>query len=126
METPMLKALSLIGAVAIAAALLLPTVSVARTVEDQNQNDSTKVSYADLNLASQSGVDQLLVRIHGTARQVCGISAPTSLSEIQYNRNCYAGAVASAQPGFDQAVAGARHGEVIVGGASLIVSAPRQ
>lgn len=124
----MLKALSVVGAVAVAAVLLIPTVSLAsRVSEDQTQSRSATVSFGDLNLASQTGVDRLQTRIHGAARQVCGISAPAPLTEVKFNRDCYNGAVASAQPGFDEAVAAARHGVVIVGaGASLIVSAPRQ
>jgi UrcA family protein len=124
----MLKALSVVGAVAVAAVLLIPTVSLASPVsEDQAQSRSATVSFGDLNLGSQTGVDRLQTRIHGAARQVCGISAPAPLTEIKFNRDCYKGAVASAQPGFDEAVAAARHGVVLVGaGASLIVSAPRQ
>jgi UrcA family protein len=124
-EIQMLKVLSAVGAVAVAAALLLPTASMASTPAADDQ--STLVSYADLNLASQQGAETLRGRIREAAKDVCGLAGAAALPEIQFNRGCVAGAVALAQPGYDQAVASARHGIITVGtGASLIVSAPRQ
>ena len=121
----MLKALSAVGAVAVAAALLLPTASLASTPAADDQ--STMVSYGDPNLASTQGANVLRERIRFAAKDVCGLAGAAALPEIQFNRGCVAGAIASAQPGFDQAVASARHGIITVGtGASLIVTAPRQ
>jgi hypothetical protein len=56
---------------------------------------------------------------------VCGTSRPVDLESIKASRECVSGAIASAQPAFDEAIAAARRGSVtVIPGASLIVIAP--
>jgi UrcA family protein len=125
----MLKSLVALGAVAAASALLVPTVVFANpmSANDDVEHVSKAVQYGDLNLAEAKGVYRLKRRINYAAEAVCG--TPRSL-DIQFNtapRRCISGAVASAQPAFDAAVAAARNPTVTVTyGASLIVTAPRQ
>jgi UrcA family protein len=123
----MQKALVALGAVAAAAILLIPTAVLASPADDDVQLVSKAVAYGDLNLAQPRGVYRLERRINYAAEAVCG--TPRSL-EIQFNtvsKNCISGAVASAKPAFDAAVAAAHRGTVTVTvGASLIVTAPRQ
>lgn len=122
----MLKALTAGAAVAAAAALLLPTASLASTAIASNEDGvQTVVSYGDLNLATARGTHLLQRRINVAAAQVCGTSRPVDLESIKASRECVSGAIASAQPAFDEAIAAARRGSVtVIPGASLIVIAP--
>jgi UrcA family protein len=122
----MLKALSVGGAVVVASALLLPTASLASTVgaADEDAVQTAKVSYADLDLATTRGSTVLQGRIKVAAAEVCGTARPVELKATGASRQCIIGAVASAQPAFERAIAEARHGSVTVTGASLIVTAP--
>jgi UrcA family protein len=102
----------------------LPTASLARPV-DVTDNGSgimtERISFADLDLAKQSDIGLLKARIDNASQEVCyTVEHP----DRQY---CVIDAVASAQPGFDAAVAAARHPSVTVSptAATLIISAPR-
>ena len=66
----MLKPIAAFGALVVASALVVPTVSQAAA------SNSVRVSYADLNLASAQGQSSLVHRIAFAARTV---SAPGSL-----------------------------------------------
>jgi len=123
----MLKVLPAVGAIAVATALLLPTASLASTASTMSDEaiQTASVSYADLNLADQHGAGLLQGRIKSAAQQLCGTARPVELDVIKANQTCMLGAVASAQPAFNQAVAAARRGSVtVIQGASLIVTAP--
>jgi UrcA family protein len=122
----MLKALTAASAVAVASALLLPTASLASTTSAAGEDavQTAKVSYADLDLGTTQGSTVLQGRIKVAAAEVCGTARPVELKATDASRQCILGAVASAQPAFEQAVAAARHGSVTVTGASLIVTAP--
>jgi UrcA family protein len=125
----MLKALVALGAVAAASALLVPTVAFAdpMSANDDVELVQASVSYADLNLANASGVSALQYRIKYAAKSVCGTPFAFEILENPDRHICISGAVASAQPAFDAAVAAARNPTVTVTyGASLIVTAPRQ
>ena len=125
----MQKALVALGAVAAASALLVPTVAFANpmSASDDGELVQASVSYADLNLANPRGVSTLRYRINSAAKSVCGTPYAFEILENPYRHACISGAVASAQPGFDAAVAAARNPTVTVTyGASLIVTAPRQ
>jgi UrcA family protein len=125
----MLKAISALGAIAVAAVLLIPTASIASpaSATDDAEHVSATVYYADLNLAHASGAYALKRRVNYAAETLCG--TPASL-ELQFNtvsRRCISGAVASAQPAVDAALAAARRGTVTVTyGAALTLTAPRQ
>jgi UrcA family protein len=126
----MLKAITAAGAVAVASALLLPTASLASTASaaGDEATQTARVSYADLDLANPAGSNALQSRIKVAAAGLCGAGTarPVELSDIKANKECVTGAIASAQPAFNQAVAAARGGSVTVSGATLIVAAPIQ
>ena len=114
----MLKTLPALAALAVAFALIAPTVSFAA------ETNSVRVSYADLNLASSPGRQVLEGRIDGAARTVCQFEDSRELALAAETNACRSDAIDRAQPALQAAVAAARHGTVIVGeGSSLIVSA---
>ena len=116
----MLKAITAFGAVVVAATLVMPTVSQAA------ESNSVRVSYADLDLASQLGQHSLQRRITFAARVVCVIEDTRQLELASATNVCRSGAIEGAQPAYEAAVAAAmRHPSVTVGGAAaLIVTAP--
>ena len=114
----MLKTFSACAALVVASALVVPTVSQAA------EPNSIRVSYADLNLASNVGQRTLERRIHGAARLVCEIEDSKELALAAATSGCRSDAVASAQPAYEAAVAGARRGTVtVLDAAALIVGA---
>jgi UrcA family protein len=113
----MLKAIPVAAALVASAALVLPTVSRA------DEATSMRVSYADLNLASDTGQHTLQNRIVFAARVVCQLEDSRQLPIWTATNRCRNGAIESARPAYEAAVASARHGVVIVGeAASLVVS----
>jgi UrcA family protein len=114
----MLKTLTAVAAAAVAATLLVPTVSEAA------DTDSVRVSYADLNLASSIGQNTLQRRIVFAARVVCGPADQRDIPFWMAVGECRDGSVADAQPQYEAAVAAALHGTVeVLDGAALIVTA---
>jgi UrcA family protein len=113
----MLKALPALAALAVASALVVPTVSQAA------EANSVRVSYADLNLATDFGQTKLQRRITFAAAQVCDVADPMDLKFVRAVGECRTGAIADAQPAYAAAVASARHGTVeVLDTAALIVS----
>lgn len=110
-------ALAAAAAVVVAAALVVPTVSQAA------ESISTRVSYADLNLASDAGSQVLQRRIVIAARVVCGFEESKLYDVVIATKACRIGAIEGARPAYEAAIASARHGTVIVGEAAIIVSA---
>jgi UrcA family protein len=114
----MLKTISAVAALVIASALVAPTVSQAA------EANSVRVSYADLNLATNFGQTKLQRRITYAARLVCDTADPRDLKFVRATAECRDGAVADAQPAYLAAVKAARHGTVeVLDGAALIISA---
>ena len=115
----MLKAIPAFAAVVVAATFVTPTVSQA------TETNSVRVSYADLNLASDIGQHSLLRRINYAARVVCVIEDSRQLELASATNVCRSDAVESARPAYEAAVAAAtRHPSVTVGeAAALIVTA---
>ena len=113
----MLKTLPALAALAVASVLLIPTASQAE------QPISVRVSYADLNLASDLGQNQLQRRIAFAATTVCGRSDSVNLEFARAVAECRTGTIADAQPQFVAAVATARHPSVTVLGAAVLVVA---
>lgn len=114
----MLKPLLGVAAVLAASALLGPTVSQAATV------NSYRVSYADLNLASDRGRSSLQRRIAFGARVVCEIEDSRELALAAATADCRSDAIAGVQPAYEAAVANARRGTVqVLDAAALIVTA---
>jgi UrcA family protein len=113
----MLKPLLALAALATASALLVPTASQAATA------NSYRVSYADLNLASDNGRQTLERRIAFGARVVCEIEDSRELALAAATNACRSDASQGAQPAFEAAVAAARRGTVELGASVLIISA---
>lgn len=111
----MLKAIPVAAAIAAAATLVVPTVTRA------NEVNSVRVSYADLNLASDAGQHSLQRRITFAARVVCEIEDSRQLPLATATNKCRSGAIQGAWPAYEAAVASARHGTVIVGGAAALI-----
>ncbi len=114
----MLKTLPALAAFAVATVLVAPTVSQAAEM------DSVRVSYADLNLASEFGQDRLQQRISFAAEVVCGPADHRDVPFVQRVRTCRKDTIADAQPAYRAAVNSARHGTVeVLDGAALIITA---
>jgi UrcA family protein len=111
----MLKTLPALAAVVVAAALLVPTVSLAA------ETNSVRVSYADLNLVSPVGRHALQQRIVYAARIVCVIEDSRELALRTETNACRSDAVERARPAYEAAIGAALRPSVTVG-AALIVS----
>ncbi len=111
----MLKPVFAIAAVVFASALVGPTVSQAA------ESNSVRVSYADLNLASQRGQHTLQRRMGFAAVVVCQIEDSREMALAAATNYCRNTAIADAQPAYDAAVAAARRPSVeVIGAASSI------
>jgi len=116
----MLKTATAFAALLAATAFVVPTVSQAQEVR------SARVSYLDLDLASDIGQQSLQRRIFHAAESVCGIGAiRMDIKSAFLAADCRDDAVATAQPQFAAAVNAARHGTVTVGGAAALIITAR-
>jgi UrcA family protein len=114
----MLKTFPALAAIATAAALVIPTVSQAQ------EEESVRVSYADLNLAKAPAQHELQRRIAFAATKVCGPVDQRDLKFWQAVTNCRTGAISDAQPAYEAAVANALHPSVtVLQAAALVVTA---
>jgi UrcA family protein len=114
----MLKTLPALAAIAVAGALLVPTVSQAQVP------DSVRVSYADLNLTALPDQDRLQHRIVFAAKVVCGPSDQRDIPFTIAVGECRTATIADVRPQYEAAVAKARHGTVhVLDSAALIVTA---
>jgi UrcA family protein len=114
----MLKTLPALAALAVATALLIPTVSQAA------ERTSARVSYADLNLTTNFGQNKLQRRISFAARSVCDTADARDLKFARVVAECRNGAIADAQPAFQAAVNNARTPSVeVLTAAALTVTA---
>ena len=111
----MFKTIPAIAAVAIAGALVLPTVSQAA------EANSARISYADLNLASATGQHALRGRIAFAARVVCEFEDSRQLDVSKATNLCRADAIDRTEPQVEAAIAAVRHPTVTVGAAAAIV-----
>jgi UrcA family protein len=115
----MSKILPALAALAATAGLVVPTVGHAAEVA------SVRVSYADLNLASELGQNVLLNRIGFAADQLCGTSDPRDLIFASAVATCRTATISDAQPAFEATISAARHGTVTVGSAAALVISAR-
>ncbi len=114
----MLKTLPALAALAAATSLVVPTVSQAA------ERTSVRVSYADLNLATDFGQHKLQRRIHFAAELVCDKTDLLNLGFARVIAECQNGAIQDAQPAFAAAIAAARHPSVtVLDATALIVTA---
>ncbi len=112
----MLKTVTAATAVLAATGFIVPTVAQAQ------EFPSARVSYADLDLASDVGQQSLQRRIFHAAESVCGIGAiRVDIKSAFLATDCRDDAIAGAQPQFAAAVNAARHGTVTVGGAAALI-----
>lgn len=111
----MTKMMTVLSALFAASAIGLPSTAIA---QDSN---SVRVSYADLNLASDIGREVLLRRVDWAAKTACDIEDSRELALWSPTRECRRDAVARAQPAVDAAVAAARHGLVTVTDVAALV-----
>ena len=115
----MLKTLPVLAALAVAGALVVPTAGFAA------EKTSARVSYADLNLASEHGKFALVHRVSYAADQLCGVGKWKKLGLTEQAAACSDDAVASAQPAVEAAIAAARRGSVtVLEGSAVIVTMP--
>jgi UrcA family protein len=113
----MLKTLPALAALVVASVLVVPTVSQAA------ETSSVRVTYADLNLATDFGQHKLQSRLAFAAGSVCDTADPLDLKYVRAVSECRTGAIADAQPAYLAAVAAARRGTVtVLDGAALIVA----
>lgn len=112
-----MKTLPALAALAVAAALVIPTVSMAA------ETTSARVSYADLNLATGAGQQKLQRRIAFAASNVCDTADRMDLDYARAVAVCRKGAIAGAQPAYQAAVASALHPSVTVLEAAAMVVA---
>jgi len=114
----MFKTLPALVALLAASALVAPTVSQAA------DTNSVRVSYADLNLATDFGKDRLQSRIAFAAETVCGPADHRDVPFTQKVRECRTATIFDVQPAYQAAVNSARHGTVeVLDGAALIITA---
>jgi len=114
----MSKTFTALSALVVSSALIVPTVSQAA------QPNSVRVSYADLDLATNFGQDKLQRRIGFAAETVCGTADQRDLYYSRAVGECRTGTIADAQPAFQEAVARVRHGTVtVLDSSALIVTA---
>lgn len=115
----MFKPLSALAAVALASALVVPTVSQAADAT------AVRVTYADLNLATDAGQYKLRHRIGYAADRVCEVGERSlDLKRAVAARSCRTTAVADAEPAYLAAIGLARRGTVtVLDGAALIITA---
>jgi UrcA family protein len=114
----MQKTITAFAAVLIASSLVLPTVSQAA------ESNSVRVTYVDLDLASDSGQRTLEHRIVRAARIVCVYDDGKDVDLNFETTACRNHAVAGAQPAYAAAVNAARRGSVtVMDAAALIVTA---
>lgn len=114
----MFKPFTAMAALAVASALLVPTVSQAA------ETSSMRVSYADLNLASDDGRGTLQRRMTSAAEAVCAIEDSRELALATAAGLCRSDALQRALPAYEAAVAASRRGSVtVMDAAALIISA---
>jgi len=74
----------------LAAASLMPAITMARAVTPATEARSVTVRYADLNLSSDAGIAVLYRRLQNASRQVCGDhTGKMPLAESRRIRQCF-------------------------------------
>ena len=71
--------------------MVLPTVALA-AAPSQFEDVSVRVSYADLNIATEAGAKALYSRLKKASKQVCGLNSyavTRSPAEMTHARACY-------------------------------------
>ena len=114
----MLKTLPTLAALLAASAIVAPSVSQAA------ETDWVRVSFADLNLASDLDQARLQGRIAHAAQVLCGPADQRDIPFAQKVQECRKDTIADAQPAYQAAVNSFRHGTVeVLSGAALMITA---
>jgi UrcA family protein len=109
---------------AIPAAMLIASALLSTTAANAATGTSLAVGYGDLDLSTDDGQGDLQRRIAFAAGAVCEYGQFSDITRMSIGKACRSGAIAGAQPAFEEAVANARHGTVtVLGASSLIVTA---
>jgi UrcA family protein len=115
----MLKTLPALAALVVAGTFVVPTVSSAA------ETTTARVSFADLNLSTNTGKSALVHRVSNAADRLCGVGKWKALGLTAEAAACSNDAVASAQPAVEAAIAAARRGSVtVLEGSAVIVTLP--
>jgi UrcA family protein len=61
----------------------------AQSVERATELPSVTVRYADLNLNTPAGVEELYARLRAAARQVCNVGDARALADVAASKECY-------------------------------------
>ncbi len=114
------NARGMISATIAAATLgLFASVSQAAAVPPGEQAAQHVVRYADLNLGSRAGVDQLYQRIVAAAHRVCGTDQAFSLTAQVESRQCAERAIARAVAAVDNPALANRYRDSVGNGTAV-------
>jgi UrcA family protein len=107
------KLLNSLVAALFAIALGGPTVVLADTPTNSDDTAHTHISYADLNLDSEEGVQELHVRLRHASRKVCGVTSPMSSGTMAW-RACYRNTLTNAVDKFNSEHHECMHAKLVV------------
>ena len=100
----------------------LATIALFASVPAAAEKTEVRVSYSDLDLASDAGQDTLNQRIRGAVKRVCGRIEPSSAGYLEH-RACTRAAFAGAQSQMKVAIAKAGERKALA--TNLAFAAPR-
>lgn len=117
------------GAALVLTAIVIPATAFAEqrpfTVEANRTLPVAYVSYSDLNVASDDGLDMLRGRVRGAAKELCIDEAVRQLEPVLEGRRCVAGAIAGAETQIARVIASLDRGEQLAANSAIAVSAGR-
>lgn len=105
-------------------ALVIPTTVFAQppiTVEADLSRPVEYVGYADIDLASESGLALLRGRVRGAAKRLCIHNGTQPLKLVMDGRACFAEAITGAEEQIGEAVAALDRGERFASNARIAV-----
>ncbi len=88
-------------AVVLGVAFSTPVISTAGTMPLEKDVNSITVSFADLNLSNDSGVETLYQRLKAGARRSCGTVSARQLNLFRLTKECVKNALAEAVDSID-------------------------
>lgn len=91
---------NLLGVV-LAVVFSIPAIGMATTMTHEKNVNPVTVSFADLNLAQDKGVETLYQRLKFGARQSCGTVSARQLNIFRANKECIESALAEAVESID-------------------------
>lgn len=107
-------------------AVIVPATAFAQrgpiTVEANLNLPVEYVSYSDLNMASDEGLDMLRGRVRGAARRLCIDEGVRQLKPVFEGRHCFTGAIAGAEAQISRALAALDRGEQFASNRAIAVS----